>query len=44
MRAHDGPRAARVMSEHVEGTTHMLGALLPSGVDLAPPGALQYCG
>jgi GntR family transcriptional repressor for pyruvate dehydrogenase complex len=30
MRAHDGPRAARVMSEHVEGTTHILGGLLPS--------------
>ena len=30
MRAHDGPIAARVMSEHVEGTTHILGALLPS--------------
>jgi DNA-binding FadR family transcriptional regulator len=30
MRAHDGPRAARIMSEHVEGTTHVLGGLLPS--------------
>jgi GntR family transcriptional repressor for pyruvate dehydrogenase complex len=30
LRAHDGPRAARVMSEHVEGTTHILGGLLPS--------------
>ena len=30
LRSHDGPRAARVMSEHVEGTTHILGGLLPS--------------
>ena len=30
MRAHDGPRAARIMSEHVEGTTHILGGLLPA--------------
>jgi DNA-binding GntR family transcriptional regulator len=30
LRAHDGARAARVMSEHVEGTTHILGGLLPS--------------
>jgi DNA-binding GntR family transcriptional regulator len=30
MRAHDGARAARTMSEHVEGTTHILGGLLPS--------------
>ena len=30
VRAHDGPRAARIMSEHVEGTTHVLGGLLPS--------------
>jgi GntR family transcriptional repressor for pyruvate dehydrogenase complex len=30
MRAHDGPAAARVMSEHVEGTAHILAALLPS--------------
>jgi DNA-binding FadR family transcriptional regulator len=30
LRAHDAARAARVMSEHVEGTTHILGGLLPS--------------
>ena len=30
LRAHDGPRAARVMSEHVEGTDHILGGLLPA--------------
>jgi len=30
LKAHDGPRAARVMSEHVEGTTHILGGLLPA--------------
>jgi DNA-binding GntR family transcriptional regulator len=30
LRAHDGPRAARAMSEHVEGTTHILGGLLPA--------------
>jgi DNA-binding GntR family transcriptional regulator len=30
MRTHDGPRAARLMSEHVEGTTHILGGLLPA--------------
>ena len=30
LRSHDGARAARVMSEHVEGTTHILGGLLPS--------------
>ena len=30
LRARDGARAARVMSEHVEGTTHILGGLLPS--------------
>jgi DNA-binding FadR family transcriptional regulator len=30
MRAHDGARAAKIMSEHVEGTTHILGGLLPS--------------
>lgn len=30
LRAHDGARAARIMSEHVEGTTHILGGLLPS--------------
>jgi DNA-binding FadR family transcriptional regulator len=30
LRARDGARAARIMSEHVEGTTHILGGLLPS--------------
>ncbi len=30
LRTHDGARAARIMSEHVEGTTHILGGLLPS--------------
>jgi len=30
LRSHDAPRAARIMSEHVEGTTHILGGLLPS--------------
>jgi DNA-binding FadR family transcriptional regulator len=30
LRAHDGARAAREMSEHVEGTTHILGGLLPA--------------
>jgi DNA-binding FadR family transcriptional regulator len=30
LRGHDGPRAARVMSEHVEGTAHILGGLLPA--------------
>jgi DNA-binding FadR family transcriptional regulator len=31
LRDHDGARAARVMSEHVEATTHILGGLLPPG-------------
>ena len=30
LRARDGARATRIMSEHVEGTTHILAALLPS--------------
>jgi DNA-binding FadR family transcriptional regulator len=30
LRQHDAPRAAGVMAEHVEGTTHILGAFLPS--------------
>ncbi len=30
LRAHDGARAARIMSEHVEGTAHILSGLLPS--------------
>ena len=30
LKSQDGPRAARVMSEHVEGTTHILGGLLPA--------------
>jgi GntR family transcriptional repressor for pyruvate dehydrogenase complex len=30
LRAHDGARAARIMSEQVEATTHILGGLLPS--------------
>jgi DNA-binding GntR family transcriptional regulator len=29
LRARDGARAARVMSEHVEGTNHILAAFLP---------------
>jgi DNA-binding GntR family transcriptional regulator len=29
LRSHDVARAARVMSEHVEGTAHILAALLP---------------
>jgi DNA-binding FadR family transcriptional regulator len=29
LRSHDASRAARVMSEHVEGTAHILAALLP---------------
>jgi DNA-binding GntR family transcriptional regulator len=29
LRSHDGARAARVMSEHVEGTSHILAAFLP---------------
>jgi DNA-binding FadR family transcriptional regulator len=29
LRAHDVGRAARVMSEHIEGTAHILGAFLP---------------
>ncbi len=29
LRSHDATRAARVMSEHVEGTAHILAALLP---------------
>ncbi len=31
LRQHDAPRAARVMSEHVEGTAHILAGLLPPG-------------
>jgi DNA-binding FadR family transcriptional regulator len=30
LRAHDSTRAARIMSEQVEATTHILGGLLPS--------------
>ena len=30
LRSHDGTRAARVMSEHVEGTAHILAGFLPS--------------
>ena len=45
LRSHDAARAARVMSEHVEGTAHILAALpARRGVDFAPAGALQYAG
>jgi len=29
LRSHDGTRAARIMSEQVEATMHILGGLLP---------------
>jgi GntR family transcriptional regulator, transcriptional repressor for pyruvate dehydrogenase complex len=38
LRKGDGPRAVRVMREHIEGTEHILAGLIPSGSDPLPLG------
>lgn len=33
LRKEDGPRAVKIMREHIEGTEHILAGLIPSGAD-----------
>jgi GntR family transcriptional repressor for pyruvate dehydrogenase complex len=42
IRRHDAARATRIVSEHLQGTVHVLAGLLPAAqLDFRPPGAVD---